>query len=116
MRLQIVLPALAFVGLSGAIAFGQLSQGMKEEREGLLARATYSAEAARQQALAAVPGGVIVESEIEEEDGRLVYCFEISVAGQKGVTEVEIDAVSGELISTEQEPEDDEDDGDDDRR
>jgi uncharacterized membrane protein YkoI len=116
MRLQIVLPALAFVGLTGAIAFGQLTQDIQEERAGLLARATYSAEAARQQALAAVPGGAIIESEIEEEDGRLVYCFEMKVAGQEGVTEVEIDAVTGELIGTEHETDDDGEDEDDDGR
>ena len=108
-----MLAALAFLGLSGAVAFSQLTDSVKEEREGLLARATYSADAARQQALAQVPGGVIVESEIEEEDGRLLYCFEIKVPGQDGVTEVEIDAVTGALIGTEQEADDEEDEDDD---
>jgi hypothetical protein len=46
MRVQLMLAALAFLGLSGAVAFSQLTESVKEEREGLLARATYSADAA----------------------------------------------------------------------
>ncbi|HEY0810404.1 MAG TPA: PepSY domain-containing protein [Longimicrobiales bacterium] len=114
MRIPILLGSIALLGLSGAIAFAKLNQSVEEEQSGLLARATYSVEAARKQALAAVPGGVVVESEIEEEHGRLIYSFEIKVAGQDGVTEVEIDAMTGELIGTEHES--DEDDGEEDER
>jgi uncharacterized membrane protein YkoI len=107
MRIQFVLGAVSLLGITGAIAFAQVDQSLEEEQAGLRARVTYSLEAARAQALAAVPGGTLMESEIEEEDGRLIYCFEIK--GPDGVTEVEIDAVTGALIGTEAEDDDDAD-------
>lgn len=60
-----------------------------------------SADAARQTALARVPGQV-VEEELEEEDGRWVYEFDIrpSAAGAP-VQEVVVDANSGQVLAVE---------------
>ena len=92
---------------------------LREEKPGLLARAKITESQARASALARVPGGRFVDAELEEEDGRLVYSFDLAVDGHAGVTDVEIDAMTGDVLSVEHEdeedPEDDEgpDDGED---
>jgi uncharacterized membrane protein YkoI len=53
-------------------------------------------------ALARVPGGRITEAEFEE-DGRLLYSFDIRVEGRSGVEEVQVDARTGEVVSIEHE-------------
>jgi uncharacterized membrane protein YkoI len=45
----------------------------------------------------------ITEAELEEEDGRLIYSFEIKVAGKAGEDEVEVDARTGEVVKQEHE-------------
>src|SRR5688500_7087993 len=75
MAKPVVIAAVAGA-VAGAAAAWQ-TQHVQEEQEGLLARAAVSVEAARQTALAAFPGAAIVESEIEEEGGRLIYSFEL---------------------------------------
>lgn len=84
---------------------------VSEEEAGLLDLAAVSPEAAIEIALGRVAGRV-VEAEIEREDGRLVYSFDIEVPGVSGLTEVEIDAQTGEILEVENEEDDDEDDDD----
>ena len=111
--------ALVIVAAVAAGAAWQLSSThMAEEERGLLARAQVAPDDARAKAIAAVPGGTLIESEIEEEDGRLLYCFEFKVG--EVVKEVEVDAITGEVISIEVDDddgadEDEADDGDGDR-
>ena len=54
-------------------------------------------------ALANVPGGAIKEGELEQEHGRTVWSFDIAVAGATDITEVQVDAASGEVVSIETE-------------
>jgi uncharacterized membrane protein YkoI len=74
-----------------------------EDKQGLWARATLTPDSAIKIALARVPGGTITEAELEEEDGRLIYSFEIKVAGKAGEDEVHVDATTGEVLKTEHE-------------
>ena len=76
---------------------------MKEDKPGLLARARVTPDSARRLAVAQVANGVIDEEEIEEEHGKLVYSFDIKVRGRRGVEEVQIDALSGAMVSHEHE-------------
>ena len=76
-----------------------------EETPGLFAKAAIQPEQARTTALARVPGGTIAKGELEEEDGKLIYSFDIRVPGQSGIMEVHVDAQSGEVIKTEHEDE-----------
>ncbi len=71
-----------------------------EASPGLLDRAEVQPGVARERALSRVPRGTIASAEIEEENGRLVYSFDIRVEGQTGIDEVLVDADSGEVIST----------------
>lgn len=62
-------------------------------------------EAARKVALARVPGGSIQDEELERENGRLVYSFEVSTRGKEGGQEVLVDADDGRVLSVQQEKE-----------
>lgn len=71
---------------------------LKVESPGLESQATVSHAQARQTALEQVPGGEIESAELEEEDGRLVYSFDIDDEGEQ-IVEVLVDARSGEVVS-----------------
>jgi uncharacterized membrane protein YkoI len=75
------------------------------EDSALVARATVSDADARKAALAAVPGGAITAAELEEEDGLLIYSYDIKVGTQEGVEEVHVDATTGKVVKTEHEAE-----------
>lgn len=57
------------------------------------------AEAAK-TALAQVPTGVIKSEELEREHGKLIWSFDIAGEGTKNITEVQVDAKSGKIVST----------------
>jgi hypothetical protein len=67
---------------------------------------------ARGIALERVPGGRIVEAELEEERGRLVYSYDIKLDGAQGIVDVEIDATTGAVLHVAREDDDDKDDDD----
>ena len=100
----------AVAAATGVFAAWQIQERIHEDEEGLLARAAISIDAARTTALAAVPNGRVEEAEIEEESGRLIYAFDIVIDGQ--MYDVEVDAMTGELIQAVIEDEEDDDDGD----
>jgi uncharacterized membrane protein YkoI len=106
-RVILLASALVTAGLSAACARGQVHvvQGVsiKEDKPGLWQQATVSADVAMRTALARIPGGRIKEAELEMENGRLVYSFDIQVEGRAGVEEVQVDARTGELVSVEHE-------------
>jgi uncharacterized membrane protein YkoI len=58
---------------------------------------------ARKTALAAVPGGKVQSHELEREKGRLIYSYDIKVAGKSGIEEVNVDAMTGEIVAHEHE-------------
>jgi uncharacterized membrane protein YkoI len=77
--------------------------GLKEEKPGMAARAKIPLETARATALREVPNGRITKQEIEEENGRLVYDFDIVAPNRSGKTEVMIDAMTGAVVETKHE-------------
>ena len=79
---------------------------MKEEKPGLLRKAKITAEAATASAKAAVPKGKIASAEIEEEDGKLIYTFDMKTAGKKGTDEVNVDAMTGKVTVAHETPAD----------
>ncbi len=64
--------------------------------------AKISVEAARATALKKVPGE-LQEEELEKENGKLVYSFDIRATGQKDITEVQVSAIDGSIVSVEKE-------------
>ena len=101
-------PRLATLASAGAVA----PVPLREERPGLLARVKITEAEARALALARVPSGRVVDAELEEEDGRLVYSYDLEVDGQAGLTGVEIDAMTGAVWTVEHGHEGDAEDGD----
>lgn len=54
-------------------------------------------------ALARVPGGKVESAELEREHGKLIWSFDLVQPRVKGVTEIQVDAVSGVVVSQKQE-------------
>jgi uncharacterized membrane protein YkoI len=79
--------------------------GIAEDEAGLWAKATLPADSAMRVALARVPGGKDTKAELEEENDRLIYSFEIATAAKEGVDEVHVDARTGEVVKAEHEKE-----------
>ena len=91
--------------LSGVILVGGLMgcATNKESEAKLQAQAKISRSEAEKIALAKVPGGTIKEGEIEKEKGKVIWSFDIATPGTADITEVQVDAMSGDLVSIEKE-------------
>lgn len=69
----------------------------------LHAEAKISEADARRTALAKVPDGRIKEGELERENGHLQWSFDMATPGTKDITEVNIDAITGDVLSVSKE-------------
>jgi Peptidase propeptide and YPEB domain len=54
---------------------------------------------ARATALSFVKGGIVKDEELETENGRLIYSYDIKQKGVPGVEEIQISAITGKLVS-----------------
>jgi hypothetical protein len=79
---------------------------MQEEKPGLLKKAKVTADAATAAAQAKVPKGKIASAEIEEENGKLIYSFDIKTEGKSGVDEVNVDGITGKVTVQHETPRD----------
>ena len=70
-----------------------------EPAASLRAQAKIDRKAAEKIALAAVPDGRVKSFELEREDGKLVWSFDITLPKSKDIKEVQVDAASGEIVS-----------------
>jgi hypothetical protein len=78
--------------------------GCTSDREAKLrAEAGISKTQAETIALARVPNGAVKTSELEKEKGRLIWSFDITTPDSKDITEVNVDAKSGEVITVSKE-------------
>ena len=66
----------------------------------LQAEAKVSEADAKATALASVPAGTISSAELEKEHGKLIWSFDIAKVGSKDITEVQVDAKTGTIVST----------------
>jgi len=75
------------------------STGYKKDLPDSLVRAAKVTEAAAAAtALAKVPNGAIESVELEREGGKLLYSYDIKVAGKSGIDEVQVNAVTGDIV------------------
>ena len=101
-----LLAACATMTLSAMPAFAQTAtaknpaaQSMKHETMAQLkAEAKITEAAAKVTALSKVPGGHVKSSELERENGKLLYSFDIATKGKSGIDEVQVDAITGAQI------------------
>ena len=49
-------------------------------------------------ALERFPDGNVVDSELEEEGGKLIWSLDLQRPGTKDITEVQIDALTGKIV------------------
>ena len=96
MKLKSILCSLLALGLVIGTVTTVVAADKKSKLE---AKAKISKAAAQKTALAKVPGGKVKDAELEEENGKLVWSFDIATAGSKDITEVQVDAVTGEVVS-----------------
>ena len=80
-----------------------LAGGCATSGERLAAQAKISRAQAEQTALAQVSGGKITEGELEKERGKLVWSFDIATPGSQDITEIQVDALTGQIVSRETE-------------
>ena len=96
--------ALTLGAAAGASAQQAKVPTKKVESSAALQREAKIAESdARKTALAAVPGGRVQSHELERENGKLIYSYDIKVAGKSGVEEVNVDAITGSIVAHEHE-------------
>jgi hypothetical protein len=101
MKLKVPSLITAIVVASGlTLATGCASDKTQKELE---AQAKISKHQAETIALAKAPGGTVKESELEKEKGKLVWSFDIATPGTKDITEVLVDAMTGDIVSIENE-------------
>lgn len=102
-KIRIVLATLA-VALMASLAFAQAPAVPKKSKipAKLKSEAKITPEEARAIAAKKVPG-TLLEEELEVENGKLVYSYDIQVAGDKQITEVQVDAKDGSIVSVEKE-------------
>jgi uncharacterized membrane protein YkoI len=69
----------------------------------LMTQAKVGKDAATRTALSRVPGAHIRSAEIEREHGRLIWSFDLAQAGKAGVTEIQVSAMTGKIVSQQHE-------------
>jgi len=85
------------------LATGLLAGCETEKQSALQGQAKISKADAQATALAKVPNGTVKEAELEKEHGRIIWSIELNTPDSKDITEVNVDAVSGEIVNIEHE-------------
>jgi uncharacterized membrane protein YkoI len=90
-----------------SVIVAALFAGCAAERGGsqakLQAEAKISRAEAEKLALAKTPNGSIKEGELERENGKLIWSFDIASPGTQDITEVAVDAITGQVVSVDKE-------------
>jgi uncharacterized membrane protein YkoI len=100
---MIVCSVLAASLLAGCVSEKDEHQNKQAKQAKLMAEAKVSKDDAEKTALAKVPNGTIKESELEKEKGKLQWSFDVATPDSKDITEVNVDALTGDVISVEKE-------------
>jgi hypothetical protein len=89
--------------IAATLAMASLGAGIAGAGE----KAKIERAAAEKIALTRVPGGMIKEGELETEHGKLVWSFDIAQKASPDIIEVQVDAMTGEVVAMEIETPDD---------
>ena len=85
------------------IAVSSTVHAVEPSQAELLAQAKISKEMAQQTALAKVPNGTVKDGELEKENGKLQWSFDLTIPDSKNIKEVAIDAITGDVIAVDTE-------------
>jgi len=94
--------ALSAVALLGGNAHAQGTY-KKNIPDSLAKDAKVNEATAAATASKRVPKGIIQAVELERENKKLIYSYELKVPGRGGVEEVNVDATTGKVVSAEHE-------------
>jgi hypothetical protein len=97
-----VATALGAVLLGGSFLFAQ-SAYKRDLPDALAKRAKITEATAGAIAQKRLPTATIQAVELEQENGKLIYSYEMKVAGKSGVEEVNVDAMSGKVLAVQHE-------------
>jgi uncharacterized membrane protein YkoI len=93
LRITCLLAAAVIAGCES-----ESGEGHEHRQADLKAQAKISEADARATALARVPDGTIKEAELEKEKGKLIWSFDMARPETKDTTEVNVDAITGEIV------------------
>ena len=93
---------LAVVLLAGC-ASEEHGESKEAKQSKYMSEAKVSQADAQATALAQVQNGKVKESELEKEHGKLIWSFDIATPDTKDITEVNVDAITGQVVSKEME-------------
>jgi hypothetical protein len=91
----VVLSVLAVLAASTAQA---QSAYKREIPDSLASQAKITEAAASATAQKRLPKATIEAVELERENGRLMYSYDMKTAGKSGIDEVNVDAITGKII------------------
>ncbi|MDB5947753.1 MAG: peptidase [Ramlibacter sp.] len=74
-----------------------------DSQAALQAQAKVTEAEATATALAKVPHGTVKSAELEREHGKLVWSFDVASPSTRGVTEIQVDAITGKIVSVKKE-------------
>jgi hypothetical protein len=101
MKIRNIICSAMVIGLIAGCASEKNER--KESQAQLQAEAKVSRADAEKVALAKAPNGTIKEGELEREKGKLIWSFDIATPGTKDIIEVAVDAITGQVVSVENE-------------
>lgn len=81
-------------------AGGQVETGEQAESAALASQAKVSADQANAAALAKFPGATIKKTELDNENGKVIYSVQLTDSAGTG-QDVKVDATTGTVVSTE---------------
>jgi len=84
---------------TGTVAKPHRTMRKEESQAALQKEAKVSEETARATALKEVPNGTVKSEEIERENGKLIYSYDITVPGKTGIDEVNVNALTGTVVA-----------------
>ena len=106
MKLKYTIGSILILGL---LAAGLVCCATEIEQEAKLqAKAKITRADAERIALAKVPGGTVKEGGIEKEKGKIIWSFDIATPGTQDITEVAVDAMTGDVVAIDKETPEDE--------
>ena len=95
---MIICSALAASLLVGCVCEKGEHSDKQAKQAKLMAEAKVSKDDAQKTAQAKVPNGTVKESELEKEHGKLIWSFDFTIPDSKDIKEVNVDAVTGDVV------------------
>jgi uncharacterized membrane protein YkoI len=98
--MNLIKTVLLLTGSIATVVLLSLNGLSADQSQAFLQRQAKITEAeARKIALAKVYHGTIKSSELEKENGKLIWSFDVTKPGTRNITELQIDAKTGEIVS-----------------